>query len=88
MLDYLSKVDPTQRIFPVDWKEAYFFENYNDECKGYICPSCGSVFKGSAGFKGLHGDHILPISKGGLTVWENLQLLCRSCNYSKSNKIE
>lgn len=33
-------------------------------------------------------DHIIPISKGGTHEWNNVQLLCRKCNYMKSNKIE
>lgn len=35
----------------------------------------------------LEIDHIIPVSKGGKTVRKNLQVLCRSCNRSKSNKI-
>lgn len=34
----------------------------------------------------LHVDHILPFSKGGKTVFENLQVLCEECNLGKSNK--
>ena len=30
-------------------------------------------------------DHIKPMSKGGLTVRDNLQLLCRHCNLTKSD---
>lgn len=35
----------------------------------------------------LEVDHIVPVSKGGLSVEENLQTLCWRCNRSKSNKI-
>lgn len=33
-------------------------------------------------------DHIQPVSKGGLTRFENLCLACRSCNEYKSNQTE
>ena len=35
----------------------------------------------------LEIDHIIPVSKGGCTVEENLQTLCWKCNRAKSNKI-
>ncbi|MEH2420370.1 MAG: HNH endonuclease signature motif containing protein [Nostoc sp.] len=35
----------------------------------------------------MHGDHIIPRSRGGLTVWENLTLRCGQCNLLKSNKL-
>jgi 5-methylcytosine-specific restriction endonuclease McrA len=28
-------------------------------------------------------DHIMPLSKGGLHLWSNVQLLCRRCNTAK-----
>lgn len=34
----------------------------------------------------LHVDHILPWSKGGSTVLENLRTLCAKCNLGRSNK--
>ncbi|MFD8104246.1 HNH endonuclease [Nocardia fluminea] len=35
----------------------------------------------------LEVDHIIPVSKGGLTAPENLQTLCWRCNRAKSNKV-
>lgn len=43
------------------------------------CVHCGST-------ENLHIDHIEPFSRGGLTVLENLQVLCRTCNSRKSNR--
>lgn len=49
----------------------------------FKCKICGS--KESDGVK-LHVDHIIPISKGGLSNESNLQTLCDTCNLGKSNK--
>ena len=43
------------------------------------CVYCGQVFE----FEDMHGDHIVPWSKGGKTVAENCQMLCRDCNLKK-----
>lgn len=32
-------------------------------------------------------DHIMPLSKGGLHLWVNVQLLCRQCNTAKRDKV-
>ena len=82
----LDICDPLQRSFPLSWKQAYFREYFKDELGGYICPICIRVFRGHKGFTQLRGDHIYPFSKGGLTTWENLQLLCVGCNSEKSNQ--
>jgi 5-methylcytosine-specific restriction endonuclease McrA len=44
------------------------------------CNYCGST-------ENLQVDHIHPVSKGGKTELSNLQVLCRSCNASKGNKV-
>ena len=48
----------------------------------YRCKACGMT---SPHKKDFQIDHITPMSKGGLTVLENLQLLCRKCNWVKSD---
>ena len=44
------------------------------------CVRCGST-------ENLHFDHIIPVTKGGGTSEENIQLLCADCNLEKSDKI-
>lgn len=51
------------------------------ERQGHRCVLCGKEFE----FDEMHGDHIVPWSKGGKTVPENCQMLCRDCNIKKSN---
>lgn len=53
----------------------YIYEKYNSTC---LC--CGSKSK-------LSIDHIVPVTKGGLSTVDNLQLLCMLCNIRKSTKI-
>lgn len=51
----------------------------------YYCNKCGYT----SNFKGMFQiDHIKPISKGGLTTLDNLQLLCSKCNKIKGDKLE
>lgn len=47
-----------------------------------ICPICGNHFE----FDEMEGDHRIPWSQGGHTTVDNLQMLCQSCNRSKSDK--
>lgn len=52
---------------------------------GFKCALCGR--SADDGVK-LHVDHIIPVSKGGKTVPENLRTLCDSCNIGKSDKYD
>ena len=47
-----------------------------------ICAKCGKHFE----LREMEADHINPWSKGGKTVPENCQMLCKDCNRRKSNK--
>ena len=51
----------------------------------FKCVLCGrGTYSGAV----LHVDHILPISKGGKTEWNNLRTLCEQCNLGKGDMIE
>ena len=50
----------------------------------YKCVICGRSPATTPGLE-LHVDHILPYSRGGETVIDNLQTLCSDCNLGKSD---
>lgn len=52
----------------------------------YTCQHCGLSVKDEPNLL-LEIDHIIPLSKGGLTNTDNLQTLCWRCNRKKGNKI-
>lgn len=47
---------------------------------GYQCVKCGKTTR-------LGLDHIRPVSKGGCTEIDNLQLMCGPCNEAKGQQI-
>lgn len=47
-----------------------------------VCLSCNKEFE----IKEMDADHINPWSKGGKSISNNCQLLCKTCNRSKGNK--
>ncbi|MBI3431783.1 MAG: HNH endonuclease [Hydrogenophilales bacterium] len=51
---------------------------------GFRCKSCGASPLIQPGVE-LHVDHVIPWSKGGETVDENLQTKCAQCNLGKGN---
>lgn len=50
----------------------------------FTCCACGASPALRLGVE-LHVDHMVPWSKGGETVLDNLQTLCSICNLGKSN---
>lgn len=53
----------------------------------FTCCDCGRSPATTIGVE-LHVDHVVPWSKNGETVFENLQTLCSDCNLGKSNEQE
>lgn len=76
-----------QECFPEEARKIKdaIFNKYKSSKGQYICNICGKTSNIKALFQ---IDHIKPMAKGGLTVIENLQLLCRKCNQMKSDKYE
>jgi len=52
----------------------------------FACVACGVTLAAEPHLL-LEVDHIQPVSKGGLSVPENLQTLCWKCNRSKGAKV-
>ena len=46
----------------------------------YTCQYCGEMEKN------LTVDHIMPKSRGGKTVWNNVVVACKPCNLKKGNR--
>ncbi len=59
------------------------FEKAKDEDGNYHCACCGVADKSRIYFQ---VDHIVPMNKGGKSVVENLQILCRQCNGTKDDQ--
>lgn len=51
----------------------------------FRCGACGKSPSTNLGCT-LHIDHIVPYSKGGRTVAENLRTLCADCNIGRGNR--
>jgi len=54
--------------------EALFLEAYNAPCK-----YCSTKLT----YRNMACDHIVPLVKGGESIKDNLQLICKSCNTRK-----
>ena len=48
------------------------------------CEHCGMMLEGDEGWAIARLDHVVPVSWGGLTTYENTQLLCANCDARKT----
>lgn len=58
------------------------YEEQGGKCKNPKCLDKDKVFE----IGEMEADHIVPWSKGGKTIKENCQMLCKKCNREKSAK--
>jgi 5-methylcytosine-specific restriction endonuclease McrA len=59
----------------IDTKEL---AKYLLEHRGRPCPFCG--------FPSTHLDHKLPLSRGGSHTWDNIWMICKTCNLAKNGQ--
>ena len=50
---------------------------------GNVCQYCGKKFPTSE----LSLDHVIPLSRGGPSTWENVVCACLPCNVRKGNQL-
>lgn len=58
-----------------------WFKNNTSITGWYTCQRCRKKIRK----KDVDIDHIIPQSRGGRDVLDNLQCMCRTCNRSKQN---
>jgi len=71
-------------------QRALMTSNLREKIKirdNYTCKQCKLSINDEKNLL-LEIDHIIPISKGGITSEDNLQTLCWKCNRSKGSKIK
>ncbi len=78
-LDVIEKICPKY----AHKLKAHVYSQAIDSNGNYFCAHCGKKSPVKALFQ---IDHIIPMSKGGLSVCENLQMLCRLCNFKKGDR--
>lgn len=51
----------------------------------FTCRFCGYNQKTSQGYRYLHADHIIPLTKNGKNKLSNLRTLCQDCHEYRTN---
>ena len=75
----IGKIDPELE----KWLRDQAFAKAKNADGEYECALCGVKNRSRVDFQ---VDHIVPMNRGGKSVPENLQILCRKCNAKKSDK--
>ena len=78
-------------LYEIMQKEPKLYRKLHDEVfkkartsdGNFKCANCSRIFNSKFY---LQIDHIVPMNKGGKSVLENLQCLCRNCNSIKNDK--
>lgn len=75
----IGKIDPAQEKQLRDGA----FEKARTATGDYRCACCGVTDRSRVPFQ---VDHIVPMNRGGKSIPENLQILCRKCNGGKGDR--
>jgi 5-methylcytosine-specific restriction endonuclease McrA len=76
---------PTSKVYKLkERRTKQFIRKQLINKNGAVCAICGNPIET---MKDCTIDHIIPISKGGLTTIENCQLAHKSCNVKKGDKV-
>jgi len=72
-----GRVMPPAKSVPPLTNEALFRRDLN------VCLYCGNTFPDGE----LTRDHIVPTSRRGMDVWDNVVAACKRCNHHKGNRL-
>jgi 5-methylcytosine-specific restriction endonuclease McrA len=67
---------PSQRGYGARW---YALSAAARQAQGW-CSECGAT-------SDLTADHVIPLARGGSSEWDNVIVLCRSCNGAKGARM-
>jgi hypothetical protein len=72
-----GKLVPPARGVPPLTNEALFRRDLN------VCLYCGQTFPDGE----LTRDHVVPLSRRGRDIWDNVVAACKRCNHHKGNRL-